>query len=515
MARFLVWMRATVHAQTVEHRSEHTFRRRVVPTSPAPRLVAAARRYKKMGWLPSTLITSAKLPRDARLPLRYVLPYYGLGKAGWTWYRKREIDADLRWDPASDWNNMFPVPTSAWGSPTDDASFAQLRLQGPNPFTLKRAEPDVSLGDHPDAIVFDLDFSRLFANVFEPTVARFEVQDADFFATRISIGNRVVRPQDDGWDTAKRVVNGLDARYTAFIRHLLNTHLMVGEAYAVAAYTLPIWHPLRPFMDFFTYGTLRVNEIAYGSLLTETSYFIRSNFITPEAAYHLITNATNEFDFDEWLAPHDITKRGIDQIPGHPYVDDARKIWPLLVGIVDEHLADLDIVGTADVVDDPHLVAWYATLCEVLPGAESIPKLRGVDDLRNLMVALLYNNVIHEVAGDFSPITNARTPADRLGVNLTHLQALADPDAEQPQPLAREVLLVDQASFVSRFNVKGNNLLTIDANRYIDDPRLARSVIGLQHALGDLDTELAEVNRARAIPFEAMRPYKWEASISY
>jgi hypothetical protein len=164
MARFLVWMRASVHKNTVEVKSASTYRRRVVPTSPAPRLVAAARKYKNMGWLPTSLVTSAKLPKDARLPLRYVLPYYGLGKVGWTWYRHNEIDSNLLWDPASDWNDLFPVPDSAWGSPTDDASLAQLRLQGPNPFTLKRAEPDVVLGDDADALVFDLDFSDLFAN---------------------------------------------------------------------------------------------------------------------------------------------------------------------------------------------------------------------------------------------------------------------------------------------------------------------------------------------------------------
>ncbi|MBN4047545.1 hypothetical protein JYT71_00905, partial [Acidimicrobiaceae bacterium AH-315-P05] len=375
-----------------------------MPTSPAPRLVAAARRYKKMGWLPAHLVTPDKVPKDARLPLRYLLPYYATSKIIWKLYGKSPISSDLAWDVKSSWNNAFPPPLSEWGTPTSDASFVRLRLQGPNPFMLARSTPDPDMGDGDDWVVFDLDFSRLFDGVFVPTIARFLLVDDELVPAWISIDGELHRPNSDRWEDAKRIVNGLDARYSAFVRHLLNTHLMVGQAYALAGHTLPVWHPLRPFMDFFTYATLHVNHIAFGALLTEDSYFLRSNFVSADDAHRLIVNATAEFNFDEWLAPTDIENRGIDAIPNHPYVEDSRLVWPLIERIVADHLGDIDINADADVTNDQHLIAWYTTLRSVLPGVESVPVLTGTDDLKNLMTALIYNNVIHEICGDFSPI---------------------------------------------------------------------------------------------------------------
>ena len=508
------------HRRTLESSSADTFRRRVVATSPAPQLVAAARRYKKMGWLPADLITPDKVPKDARLPLRYSIPYYATSKIVWRLYGKSPINPKLQWDRTSRWNKSFPPPLTEWGSPTADDSFVRLRLQGPNPFVLCRAEPDQSKGDEDDWIVFDLDFSRLFDGVFVPTIARFRLLESGLVPAWISIDGEMHRPGARKWAEAKRIVNGLDARYSAFIRHLLNTHLMVGQAYALAAYTLPAWHPLRPFMDFFTYGTLHVNHIAFGSLLAGDSYFLRSNFISADDAHRLIINATAEFNFDEWLAPADIKNRGIDVIPNHPYVEDCKLVWPLIERIVNDHMADIDLTQDQDVTDDEHLVAWYATLRSVLPGVESVPALTGVADLRNLMTALIYNNVIHEICGDFSPILGSQDSADKAIINMNHMRLLAETanqvdQVSQPAPLAADVFLMDQATFVSKFNVLGNNLMTIRTPRFADDPRLCRVVAELQRSLLELDQKLSRINANREVPFRAMQPHKWEASISF
>lgn len=504
----LVRMRRS-HERTLQRSSVRTYRRRVVPTDPPPRLVPAARVYPRMGWLPPSLVAPERLPSDAKLPPRYVAPYYGTSKLGWWLYGRRPIDPALEWTAASDWNRPFGDVDEVWDHPTSDAAFVALRLQGPNPFMLRR------VADVDETARFELDFTELFDGVFMPTVAHFHLDDDRLTPTWIRLGDRVIHQGDADWTLAKAVVNALDARTATFIRHLLNTHLMVGQAFALAAYTLPPWHALRPFMDFFTYGSLQVNHFAYAALLTPDSYFLRSNFVRPDDAQRLIENATATFDFDEWLLPKDLAKRGIDAIPGHPYVEDGRKVWPLIERVVDAHLEDVDLGTDDDVLDDPDLAAWYAVVRRVLPGSESVPRLRGVDDLRDLMTGLIYNNVIHEVCGNLAPLLDSEDPIDRGSISFEHLRDLVDPEREPGPVRAADVFLMDQASFVSTLNVAGNNLMTVNAARYVDDPRLRRTIEHLQADLRELDAELTKVNAGRAVPFTTMQPRKWEASISY
>lgn len=504
------------HKKTLEKSSEKTFRKRKVATAPAPRLVSAARKYKGMGWLPAALIAPEVVPREAQLPIRYVLPYYAVGKAGWWLYGRNPIDPHLRWDPQSDWNDLFPKSSPDWGAPTADRTFTQLRLQGPNPFMLRKASPDQEQGDSADGTFFDLDFSRLFEGVFAPTIARFETDQSDLgmHPVWISIASRVHRPGEDGWDDAKRVVNALDVRTSAFLRHLLNTHLMVGQAYAIAAFSLPVWHPLRPFMDFFTYGTMHVNDMAFTALLTPDSYFIRSNLVSAADARLIIQNAMDDFDFTDWIVPKDLARRGIAEIPGHPYVADALMVWPAIERVVERHLNDLDI-DDHTVANDPDLRRWHDAVRAVLPDTETVPSLNNRQDLEELLTALIYNNVIHEVCGNLAPLLDSADPADKVGINFDHLRSLVDPDRVTEQPLAADVFLMDQTSFVSRFNVAGNNLIKVKAARYIDDPRLRQAVEELQDELLTLDAEITRRNGERDIPFETMQPSAWEASISF
>ena len=145
---------------------------------------------------------------------------------------------------------------------------------------------------------------------------------------------------------------------------------------------------------------------------------------------------------------------------------------------------------------------------------DKIPPLKTRDDLRDLLTALIYNNVIHEVCGNLSPILDSTDPADKRGIDIDHLKAMANGEPV-PEPGAASVFLMEQASYVSSFNVTGNNLMTINAARYIDDPKLRIAIEDLQVTLRELDKVIAERNATRAIPFEMMRPSKWEASVSF
>ncbi|MEM7093418.1 MAG: lipoxygenase family protein [Actinomycetota bacterium] len=522
------------HLRTLESTSARTYRSRRVPTSPAPRLLPAARRYRGMGWLPTSLIAPEKLPAEAKLPNKYYLPYYATSKLGWMLYGRAQINPELEWSAELSWNEFFAGPQRGWGDPADDRLFTQLRLQGPNPFMLRKVDAiDPDRREREGDTIFSLDFGPLYDGAFEATEARFRLDDGELSPTSIRIGELVFFPPTGGddaavaadWDDAKRVVNALDAREAVFIRHLLMVHLMVGQAYSLAAYRLPTWHPLRGFMDFFTYGTLVVNDAAYKALLMPDSYFLRSNFVTAADARHIIENATAGFDFTQWVWPKDREARAIGEIDDHPYVAAADRLWPVFTSMVEGYLDDLAI-DDGDVQTDPHLANWYEVLCEVLPGTESITKLTNRDELVELMTAVIWNNVIHEVCGNLSPLLDSRNPRDLIGVNLASLRrfvhskgAAAKTDGQapiaEPIPKAADVFLMDQATYVSRFNVAGNNLMSMPVARYVDDPRLRDAIIGLQRDLTRVQGEIETINAARDIPFLNIEPKKFEASISF
>jgi hypothetical protein len=504
--KLLVWMRRK-HYKTVNQGSVKNFRRRYVPTSGMPHLVSACSKYPEVRWAPQALTVAATLPPEAHLPKSYVLRYYGLGKLGWKLYSRWPVHPNVPWNPAYEWNRAFEHPKDGWENPTSDDTFAQLRLQGPNPWLLTQVSPGT----------YELDFSSIFEGVLPPIVARFALDGSQLVPASIKVGDYEHRPGDATWETAKRVVNAADARYVPFAVHLLNVHFIVGQSFALAAYALPTWHPLRPFMQFFTYGTLQVNSFAYQALVTPSSYFISSGFLNVEDARKVFDNGIKQFNLDSWIAPTDIAKRGIAEILDHPYVADANLVWPAFKKVVSTHLDELGLDDDA-IAKDNDLQAWYFTLAKILPNTEPLDQPLDRQRLEDLCSALLWNNVVHEVCGDLSPILGSQDPADKAIINLDDLRnSIGDGSltGALPTPMMADVFLIDQASFVSRFNVGGNKILDINAAKWVDDPRLRDAIIDLQNTLTTLDARLEVTNQNRKVRFARMLPRNFEASISF
>lgn len=505
-----------MHFSVVNQGRVAAFRRRHVPTSGMPQLIRACAKYPGMSWVPKELMVPDVLPTEARLPKGYKTRYYGSGKLGWGAYNRAPIEPDVLWDPAFEWNHAFPQTRDGWEHPTTDDTFTRLRLQGPNPWLLRRTDDRTDPSGEPEP-TFEVDYSSLFEGILPPIVARFAVRQGALVPTDITVGPGRHHPGDPTWDQAKRLANAADVRYAVFGRHLLDTHLIVGAAFALAAYSLPTWHRLRPFMQFFTYGTLAVNDVAYQALVAPGSYFIESGFARVDDARLLFTNMIDRFDLDPWIAPRDIAERGLEAIPDHPYVQDAMLVWPAFVEVVERHLDDLGLDDDA-IAADRDLQTWYLTLAKILPNTD--PRDRPLDRARlaELCTALLWNNIVHEICGDFSPITGSDDPEDKAILNLAKLRsAFADGDLSTPMepPTMADVFLMDQASWTSRFNVGGNNILAVNAARMVDDPKLRLAIEDLQATLRTLEQELLATNEARPVRFARMLPRHWEASVSF
>ncbi len=498
--RAIIWTRYMNFA-AIERWSKRTFRRRRELCSPAPDLVPAKEHYNTP-TIPAALQVPIKTPPESELRLPYMLPYYIFTGLIFKLHRRWPIRAGIPWSPKAKYNDAFPKNKEGWSKVYEDREFAQLRLQGPNPFLLCYSPED-------DRYV--VDYSPYFKNIFAPVICIFELDGSQLKAESITVSESRYVPGDDGWERAKVIANALDARYCVFTRHLLDTHLLIGEAFAISAFDLPPAHCLRPFLDVFTYGTLVVNDYAYRLLITPASYFIQSGFISADDAMTLFQNSMDSFSLDDLIVPRDIKKRGLDRIPDHPYVADATDAWNTMQGFVGPYIDSL-YPDDAAICDDADLQRWYTRLASLLPNRDiTDDPLSGKEILVNVLCCLLYNNVSHEVCGDFSSFGQSENSEHKKFVNFERLKA---GDVTSPPEMA-DIFLLEQGAFAGRFNVGGNSMMNLPVDRMVRDPGLRQAMAGFQTQLRALDSELERRNQTRDIPFLRMMPRKWEVSISF
>ncbi|MEB3329728.1 MAG: lipoxygenase family protein [Candidatus Sericytochromatia bacterium] len=488
-----------VNRTALERWARRTFRHPGTRAAGLPPIVSAPDHYRSP-ILPAALKVPQFIPASNHLSIDYVVPYYILDGIVFNALRVLPLSGDVPWTPDALPYPPFPAHPEGWTDIQSDEAFTALRLQGPNPFLLRRVADDR----------FEVDYGPYFAGILEPVVCAFRLEAGRLVPDAIRQGERTARPGEAGWERAKFVANALDARFTVFLRHLAHTHLITGQAYAISALALPAGHALRPFLDFFTYGTLVVNDFAFKLLVTPASYFIQSNFITGEQVGKAFANFVPHWRLTQLIPRKDIAERGLDAIPDHPYVAEAPRVWDAFEGFVRGHLKPL-YADDAAVVADAALQAWYTQLLALMPGLDAAQEpLTGVDRLVEVLTVLLYLNVSHEVAGDFSPYTMSDVPAHKKLIHMDNV--LSETDAP---PRAVDVFLFDQGAYAGRFDNGGNFLMTMDLDAQVPDAALRASLRGLQQALTTLDQEMAARNRARAIPFLRLQPHRWKASISY
>jgi hypothetical protein len=489
-----------VNKASIERWSTRTFRAHDYRDESLPAIVTAASHYSS-SILPDILKVPAALPLHAKLKMSYVVPYYILAGVLFRTFLKLPLSTEVRWSEFSDWNAWFPPHPEGWTDIHNDADFTAMRLQGPNPFLLQKGK---------EKGVFELDFGPAFDGVYAPVKATFQVIEDKLAPINIRVGDDLFTPEDEGWARAKFIVNGLDARYTVFLRHLMHTHLISGQAFSIASYALANDHPFRPFVDFFTYGTLAVNDYAFKLLVTPASYFLQCGFLDGKDVGTLFDNFQALYTLDKLIPPKDIAERGIDEIPNHPYAEDAPEIWAAISEVVAEHV-DLTHHDDASVRDDVRLQDWYAALLERLPDRtlESHP-LDSIEAVVEILSASVYLNVYHEVCGDFSPFVSARTQEGKRLINMANLR---NPDLGPAR--AADVFLFDQGAWAGRFDNGGNFLMSMDLESQVSAVSLRKTLMALQDRLRALDHTLEARNRRRRIPLLRLLPRRWKASISY
>ncbi len=307
------------------------------------------------------------------------------------------------------YNALFqaiPLPAIA-GNFQTDASFAYLRVAGPNPTVLSRV-PEAGLpanfpvtdqmyrsvlGD--DALALALSEGRLYIAdyagleplcdgtfpswqkyAFEPialfAVPRKSAKPGPRLLVPVAIqcgqepaGNPIIIPSDgDAWLAAKTVVQIADGNHHELIAHLGRTHLLV-EPFAIAT---PKWlnqqHPLRRLLEPHLEGTRFINWAAGKTLITPKGTVDKLLSGTIDADRCAAVRVTASRTFDESFLPEWLAAQGLDdleKLPVFPFRDDAMLLWDAIGQWANAYVA-LHWPADEDVRNDVELQAWARDL---------------------------------------------------------------------------------------------------------------------------------------------------------
>ncbi len=297
----------------------------------------------------------------------------------------------------------LPLPGIGWTF-VDDATFARLRVAGPNsvliegvsalpanfPLTPAQyaavvsgdtletalAEHRVFLCDYaPLSVLVDGEWDGLPKYVWQP-MALFAVPPGGSSLVPVAIqcgqdaaSNPIFTPSDSadqawGWEMAKTIVQVADGNYHELFAHLAHTHLVI-EAVTVATHRhLATQHPLWALIVPHCEGTLFINEAAATSLITAGGPIDHIFGGTIASSQLAACGARLGFDFTAHFLPADLVARNVADaaaLPDYPYRDDALLVWTAIHEWARQYVY-IYYADDAAMVADTELAAWTACL---------------------------------------------------------------------------------------------------------------------------------------------------------
>lgn len=297
----------------------------------------------------------------------------------------------------------LPLPAIAWTF-VDDATFARLRVAGPNsvliegisalPANFPLTDADYAAvvnGDTVDAalaqnrlylcdyaplsVLVDGEWNGLPKHVWQP-MALFAVPPGGSSLVPVAIQcgqdsstNPIFTPSVSadaqwGWEMAKLIVQVADGNYHELFAHLARTHLVI-EAVTVATHRhLATQHPLWALLVPHCEGTLFINDQAATSLITAggpIDHIFGGTITSSQAA---ACGARLGFDFSAHFLPANLVARNVADaaaLPDYPYRDDALLVWNAIHDWSQQYV-HIYYADDAAVIADTELAAWTACL---------------------------------------------------------------------------------------------------------------------------------------------------------
>ena len=324
------------------------------------------------------------------------------------------------------------------------------------------------------------------------------------------------------WQSAKTAVQVADFNYHEMFVHLGRTHLM-SEAFAMATQRqLAEAHPLNRLLSPHLEGAMFINETA--------TLIIMAPLTTGDAILAAPMSALQQecgrdrlaYDFVANMLPADLESRGVDDpvvLPDYPYRDDALLVWNAIAQWVGEYVATY-YLSDADVTGDFELQAW-ATELAVTAKVKGFPAIRTRAQLASVVTAIVFNASAQHAAVNF-PQSSVMTYAPfSAGAGGASVAGLASSEASWSQMLPSRIAAQEQ---ILLFHILGG-VYYRTLGTYLDnvppyapvllDPAITAPggpLDRFRSALVGVEDTIAQRNLARVRPYEFLLPSRIPSS---
>lgn len=469
------------------------------------------------------------------------------------------------------YGNQFQtiVVPNVEGDSMTDATFARMRIAGPNPLLLTRvrsALPDnfpVSPRRFKELTGYGLDeaiasgraylvdYAPLAALVAGEGFAGQKYTCAPLALFALSEDREVLSPvaiqlgqnsddqtpvfypdQGTAWEIAKIHVQSADGNYHELISHLGLTHLLI-EPFAVATHrNLAQRHPVFLLLLPHFQGTLFINWSALVSLIAPGGAVDSLLAGTIESDWRVTTHAVKTVNFNDHLLPKNLKDRGVDDLallPGYPYRDDATLLWKAIETWVGDYL-HIYYKTDADVVGDWELQSWFRDLVSSKGGCvNGLGELgeggeRGlftIAYLTRVLTMVIFTSSVQHATVNFPqlyvmsyapamPLATYAPPPTRLDPDLPPEAVL---DHLPPLEMANYQLLLGHLLGNVYFTRLGQYDRHQRSSPWFKDPRVNAPLEQFQRNLVEIEAAIAKRNLQRPL-YETLLPSRIPQSIN-
>lgn len=461
-------------------------------------------------------------------------------------------------DSVSDYDRYYtfmkePGVAKRW---RHDAEFARQRLNGINPFLIRRlkalpaklpvtqdlvapvlARQGVTLQQLLDqGRLYIVDFAdladcpKVVGRFQEAAIALFYVDDqVRLMPLAIQLGQDSTRapviftPADEPWlwTMAKAFVSCADGTYHELVSHLTHTHLVMESFWVAASRTLSPTHPLHVLLKPHFMDTIAINYAARNELIVPGGPIDEAIAVGSEGAYWLVDKAWTAWDWSVTDPLADIAARDVGEIPRYWYRDDMKRLYAVL-GTYAEELLRVFYKGDDDVKQDPELQAWMAELVSA-DGAriQGLPlvdgKLARFADLQEIVQRVLWT-----VSGEHSAVNNGQY--DQFGYIPNTPGAMWLPAPRDRSPLTEgtfayalppELAVDQQLTLVHLLSMPTTHPLGRYPDGFYQDVPAAQAAVDRFRARLDRVTiEIRDRNRELEVPYVYLDPATVSRSIA-
>ena len=386
-------------------------------------------------------------------------------------------------------------PTVLWQDPTSDAALSRFVTQGLGAHMLEAHR----IGASERGYVVDLAFMEKYATRpgFQRYGAVLHLSPA-LEPTRIDRAGRRVAPGQDGWEEAKLVFRASVAAAATVRDHAVRCHMIVANAAVVATRrSLPPEHPIRRLLMPFQFRTPTINWDALLLLVGERAIFHRLFAFEWSGLRQVYDDAKNSYRME--TIPAELTRRGVADLPGYAYGEDALDYWAEIRRFVEAYVG---LYFTRAACPDEDLIRWWHDLRHV---SLDVMPLENRDDLVDLCTYFIFMATgFHAQVGG--------TLADYL----SHL-GLGPPTVCEGRSY-EEMLPSKNTMFQAHMLGALTNLrmpqILEDFSWLMLDVEARAAVAELRARLGELSRRIARKNRERAQPMTTFDPRYLDLSVS-